>query len=208
MKIILCGPPHSGKSVFLCNLIVRTPNDLRATIRACPDGEGTWSNNPNQKETSNVRIKGEFTRYFVESCCKEIDRQTNKIVFVDVGGKRTIVNEQIFKHCDAFIVISNNKDEAKEWLKFGRSLGLECIGCLESSLEGKEKVVEIEPYEKEKTYLKGRIVGLERGKILEDSIVLDKFALMIMQKCGCKRSFNGYRKPIITRDFITPLVLL
>ena len=51
MKIVFCGPPHSGKSVFIANLIDKMPTDAYTIIRACPDGEGTWSNNKNQNET-------------------------------------------------------------------------------------------------------------------------------------------------------------
>ena len=40
MKIIFCGPPHSGKSVFIANLIDKMPTDAYTIIRACPDGEG------------------------------------------------------------------------------------------------------------------------------------------------------------------------
>ena len=180
MKIVICGPAHSGKSVFLSNLIHRTPDNARTTIRACPDGEGTWSNNPKQAETSIVRKKGKFTMSSVNSDCQEIDRQTNKIVFVDVGGMRTKENEEIFRHCDCFIVISNDENEKEEWLKFGENLGLECIGLLDSKLEGEEEIYEKEPY------LQGRIVGLERGKILRDSTVLNTIASMIIQKSGYK----------------------
>ena len=66
MKIIFCGPPHSGKSVFIANLIDKLPSDAYTIIRACPDGEGTWSNNQNQNETSIVRKKGKFTKSFID----------------------------------------------------------------------------------------------------------------------------------------------
>lgn len=85
MKIVFCGPPHSGKSVFIANLIDKMPTDAYTIIRACPDGEGTWSNNKNQNETTNVRKKGKFTKSFIEDACKAIDNQSNKIVLVDVG---------------------------------------------------------------------------------------------------------------------------
>lgn len=47
MKIVVCGPPHSGKSVFIANLEKRLPTNSFKTIRVHRDGEGTWSNNPN-----------------------------------------------------------------------------------------------------------------------------------------------------------------
>lgn len=160
MKIVFCGPPHSGKSVFIANLINKLPTDAYTIIKACPDGEGIWSNNKNQNETNIVRKKGKFTKSFIENSCKAIDNQTNKIVLVDVGGAISKENEQIFKHCDSFIVLSSDEKEKNEWVNFGQSLGLECIGELDSSLEGQEKIYSREPY------LQGKIVGLERGKLL------------------------------------------
>lgn len=55
MKVVFCGPPYSGKSVFIANLIEKMPTDSHTIIRACPDGEGNWSNNEKQHETSLVR---------------------------------------------------------------------------------------------------------------------------------------------------------
>ena len=176
MKIVFCGPPHSGKSVFIANLIDKLPTDEYTVIRACPDGEGTWSNNKNQKETGIVRKKGKFTKTFIDYACQAIDNQTNKIVLVDVGGAMSQEKEQIFGHCDSFIVISNNEKKKQEWLVFGQNLGLECVGCLDSNLEGKEEIYSRTPY------LRGKIVGLERGKIIEESTVITAIASDIIQR--------------------------
>lgn len=176
MKIVFCGPPHSGKSVFIANLIDQLPTDAYTIIRACPDGEGTWSNNKNQNETSMVRKKGKFTKSFIEDSCQAIDNQTNKIVLVDVGGVMSKENEQVFKHCDSFVVLSSDKEKKKEWLEFGENLGLSCVGYLDSSLEGQEEIYSREPY------FQGKIVGLERGELLEDSTVIKALVSDIIQK--------------------------
>ena len=176
MKIVFCGPPHSGKSVFIANLIDKLPTDAYTIIRACPDGEGTWSNNKNQNETSIVRKKGKFTKSFIEDSCKAIDNQTNKIVLVDVGGVMSKENEQVFKHCDSFVVLSSNQEKKQQWLEFGQNLGLECVGCLDSSLEGQEEIYSRTPY------FQGKIVGLERGKILENSSIIKALVSDIVQK--------------------------
>lgn len=47
-EIIVCGPPHSGKSVFAASLEKLLPADGYETIRVHKDGEGDWSNNPNR----------------------------------------------------------------------------------------------------------------------------------------------------------------
>ena len=167
MKIVFCGPPHSGKSVFIANLIDKLPSDAYTIIRACPDGEGTWSNNKNQNETSIVRKKGKFTKSFIEDSCQAIDNQTNKIVLVDVGGVMSKENEQVFKHCVSFVVLSSDDVKKHEWLEFGQKLGLQCIGCLDSSLEGQEEVYSREPF------FQGKIVGLERGEILDNSPIIN-----------------------------------
>lgn len=176
MKIVFCGPSHSGKSVFIANLIDKLPTDACTVIRACPDGEGTWSNNRNQNETNIVRKKGEFTKSFIDNACLAIDNQTNKIVLVDVGGAISEENEQIFQHCDSFFVLSNDEKKKSEWMKFGKALGLKCIGCLDSSLEGQEAIYSREPY------LQGKIVGLKRGNLLENSSVIRAVVSDIVQK--------------------------
>lgn len=176
MKTVFCGPPHSGKSVFIANLIDKLPTDAYTIIRACPDGEGTWSNNKNQEEISAVRKKGKFTKSFIDDICKAIDNQTNKIVLVDVGGVMSKENEQVFEHCDSFVVLSSDEEKKKEWLEFGQKLGLECVGCLDSSLEGQEEIYTRKPY------FQGRIVGLERGKILENSSIINGLASDFIKK--------------------------
>lgn len=197
MKIIFCGPPHSGKSVFIANLIDKLPSDGYTIIRACPDGEGTWSNNKNQKETSIVRKKGKFTQSFIDNACKAIDNQTNKIVLVDVGGVMSKENEQVFQHCDSFVVLSGDEKKKKEWLEFGQKLGLQCIGCLDSSLEGQEEIYSKEPY------FSGKIVGLERGEILEDSLLIKGLVSDIVKKSKYAerlKSEQNYRDCILIDD--------
>ena len=176
MKVVFCGPPHSGKSVFIANLIDKLPTDAYTIIRACPDGEGNWSNNKNQNETSIVRKKGKFTKSFIEDACKAIDNQTNKIVLVDVGGIMSKENEKVFEHCDSFVVLSSDEKKKEEWLKFGQGLGLECLGILDSSLEGQEEIYSRQPY------LQGRIVGLERGEVLKNSQVIKAIVSDIVRK--------------------------
>lgn len=195
MKIVFCGPPHSGKSVFVANLIDKLPTDAYTIIRACPDGEGTWSNNKNQNETSIVRKKGEFTKSFIDDACQAIDNQTNEIVLVDVGGVMSKENEQVFQHCDSFVVLSSDEKKKQEWLEFGQRLGLECVGCLDSSLEGQEEIYSRAPY------FQGKIVGLERGEILEDSPVIKAIVSDIVQK-----SKYGEKTKIVDNEYTGTMI--
>lgn len=85
-------------------------------------------------------------------------------------------NEQVFQHCDNFVVLSSDEQKKQEWLEFGQGLGLECVGCLDSSLEGQEEIYTRTPF------FQGKIVGLERGEILEDSPVIKAIVSDIVQK--------------------------
>ena len=105
-----------------------------------------------------------------------IDNQTNKIVLVDVGGVMSKENKQVFQHCDSFVVLSSDEKKKQEWVEFGQELGLECVGCIDSSLEGQEEIYSRTPY------FQGKIVGLERGEILEDSPVIKAIVSDIVQK--------------------------
>ena len=85
-------------------------------------------------------------------------------------------NEQIFQHCDSFVVLSSDEQKKQEWLEFGQGLGLECVGCLDSSLEGQEEIYSRIPF------FQGKIVGLERGEILEDSSIIKAMVSDIVRK--------------------------
>ncbi len=167
-KIILCGPPHSGKSVFAANLLKKLPTEYTYLFRACPDGEGNWSNNEDQHMTQLVRNKGEFNKEFVQECIKVIENVSLPILLVDVGGIRSKENEEIFKCCDNFIILSNQDEEIQKWQEFGEKAGLECIGKFKSDLNEKEDIIY---QDSTNDCLEGVIVNLERGKDLDSEII-------------------------------------
>ena len=58
LKVIICGPPHSGKSVFIGGLRKHLPGSY--LFRANPDGEGTWTYR--NDDSASFRRKGKFTK--------------------------------------------------------------------------------------------------------------------------------------------------
>jgi CRISPR-associated protein Csx3 len=48
--VLIGGPPHAGKSVLFYSLTqaLRERNIRHHAIRACPDGEGNWSQESDQ----------------------------------------------------------------------------------------------------------------------------------------------------------------
>ena len=102
MKTIVCGPPHSGKSVFISNLVRLMPSEAFQRINANGDGEGTWSNNPNQAEVQSVRIKGTNTEKDFLFWRGLIESAVQQIVLVDIGGKLQEDKAPLFDVCDSF----------------------------------------------------------------------------------------------------------
>lgn len=181
MKTIVCGPPHSGKSVFIVNLEKLMPYGASYTIRANGDGEGSWSNNPNQEDTKKTRRKGtnspeDFT--FWENL---IHTATQEIVLVDIGGKLQDDKGLLFDACDSFIIISREDENLmKEWKEFGEKHGCECIAAISSNLDGREELYDTTPY------IRACISGLERGKELPNSIVIKQVAETLIHKSKYK----------------------
>ena len=124
LRIAVGGPPHSGKSVLLAKLYEVLPSRYTFCIRACPDGEGMWSQNNKKIKreekreidlVKTVRKKGVFNHRFVHTVINQIEDANIEMLLIDLGGIRSKENEEIIKHCNSFIVVSNDKEEAKKW---------------------------------------------------------------------------------------------
>lgn len=165
MVVIVCGPAHSGKSVFFVTLKKELPQEGTHLFRACPDGEGTWSQLSDEVVAQELRHKGKFTSEFMEWVVSSIRAMKERVplVLVDVGGIRSPENEVIFRECDAFVVLcrQDKAEERERWEHFGLELGLEMLASFNSSLEGEDWIDETAPV------LRGLVTKLERGTRLE-----------------------------------------
>lgn len=173
-RVIVCGPPHSGKSVFLANLMRRLPPDSFYLAFAAPDGEWHWSNFGDQELVAAVRQKGKFTADFVSTMKDCILHNEQPLVLVDTGGRRLEPNEWIFGACDGCIILSSAPEEIAEWRAFAHKFGkpgFAVIAELDSVLMGTN---ELYP-DKGDGIVRGRVAGLERGTAVE-SVVLDAVA--------------------------------
>src|SRR5947209_10561543 len=85
--VLIGGPPHSGKSVlfYSLTLALRERNITHHAIRACPDGEGNWSQEIDQAMVHELRIKGKWTDTFAERICRDI-KQRLVPMLIDMGG--------------------------------------------------------------------------------------------------------------------------
>lgn len=139
MKIVVCGPPHSGKSVFLGGLCENLPRDKRYLFRACPDGEGTWTYKGNGAEQ--YRRKGKFTQEMVDWYCQSL-KSCNfaPIVLVDVGGIPSEENRRILLEggVSCGIILAGDLGKVAEWQQFLNSCGVEVVAVLHSDYHGTE----------------------------------------------------------------------
>ena len=167
-RVIVCGPPHSGKSVFLANLMRQLPPDSFYLAFAAPDGEWHWSNFGDQDLVAAVRQKGKFTENFVGSMVEAIKANEQPLVLVDTGGVRSDANERIFLVCDGCIILSSKPEEIVAWREFAAQHDVAVIAELDSVLVGTCELYA----DRGDGVVRGRISGLERGHTIQ-SVTLD-----------------------------------
>lgn len=182
MKTIVCGPPHSGKSVLIANLLRYMPSDSYLRINANGDGEGTWSNNTDQEEVLQNRHKSRNTPEKFSIWASNIKSAFQDVVLIDIGGKLQDDKGPLFDAADIFIVLSSNPDVVMDWIQFGEAHGCKCLAVIDSTLDGKECIFS------ERPYLHAQISRLERGCYLSDSGVLKTLADHILVASGYKRT--------------------
>ncbi|MGQ9614706.1 CRISPR-associated protein Csx3 [Chloroflexus sp.] len=155
--VLIGGPPHSGKSVltYILTHYLREQGIEHYVLRACPDGEGDWSQESTPDQVRLLRQKGEFDRRFVDRVCRDIE-QRHLPLLVDMGGRPTPDQERIIQHCTHAIVLSATPEGLQEWRYRVERYGLIVIAELASVLDGHDQLIVETPV------LHGVISGLER----------------------------------------------
>lgn len=170
--VLIGGPPHSGKSVFVYSLTqaLRQKQVSHYVLRACPDGEGDWSSEADQVLVRNIRNKGSFNAGFTERVDGYLQKRHLPLL-VDVGGKPTPEQQELFSACTHAILLIGGNDEAAyvrdlgTWRQMMAAQGIEIIAELRSLLPGTDELTTIFPM------IQGTIANLERGKTAGGHIV-------------------------------------
>ena len=164
--VMVGGPPHSGKSVLVYSLtqMLRARKVEHYVLRACPDGEGDFSQEADQTTVRNLRHKGRFTAAYIERICKALDGRLLPLI-VDVGGKPKPPQEVIFQRCTHAILIAASAEGLTEWRERAQRHGMTVIAELRSDLHGADAITSTSPL------LIGTIAGLERGTRAEGPMV-------------------------------------
>lgn len=137
--IAIVGPPHSGKSIFLAELyrqmLQRQPSGVFLQ-RACPDGEGMWSNEADPAIVQQIRTKSAFSEEFILVTLQGIERlgrnRHHTIILLDLGGKRTAANAEILRRSTHCIILSSQMEEIPEWQTFVTVEGCHILAILRS----------------------------------------------------------------------------
>lgn len=169
-KIVLCGPPHSGKSCLregLKQAIKKIPGaPYPYVLTACPDGEGAWfseaaSRDPELARELKEAYKAKFTPEFARVRGEWVAKATTPLTIIDVGGRMSDENRIIMTPATHAVILAGDVSLIPAWREFCLSLGLGIIAEIESNYSGlKDRIDSINPI------LTGSVHHLERGEDL------------------------------------------
>lgn len=152
MKIVLCGPPHAGKSCFrygikeAINSIQNAP--YAYFITGCPDGEGSWFQETASKYLEEAKeykkqYKSKFTPEFVELISDAVKDCSEPLTLIDVGGIIDTANEKICKFATHAVILFKEIADLKAWREFCKKLNLTIIAEIRSDYHSaKDKVID------------------------------------------------------------------
>lgn len=157
-KIVLAGPPRSGKSCLregLKQAIREVPGaPYPYVITACPDGEGSWfqetvNRDPSLASACKAAYKAKFTPEFVRRISDSVRNCTLPLTLVDIGGIPSIENHAICAHATHMVILAGNdpktgeswSDRMPAWRDFARAVGLTVVAEIFSDYHGLEDVV-------------------------------------------------------------------
>ncbi len=172
MKVVLCGPPRSGKSCLregLKQAIRRIPGaPYPYVITACPDGEGAWFQetvnlDPEAAAKHKAAYKAKFTPEFVKRVADSVTNCSLPLTLVDIGGIPSVENEAICASATHAVLLAGDLGRLPEWYEFCEKLGLSVIAEVHSDYHGTEDAI---PQLGENGVYKGSAHYLERGELI------------------------------------------
>lgn len=193
LKIVLGGPPRSGKSCMREGLkqaakaIPGSPYPY--VITACPDGEGSWfqetvNADPVLAAECKAAYKAKFTPEFVQRIADSVHNCSLPLTLVDVGGVTSLENEVICASATHAILLAGDTDSESwlerlvEWRTFCEKVGLSVIAEIHSDYHGTKDVV---PVLGEDGIWRGSVHHLERGELAAERPTVKVLAEILVQ---------------------------
>jgi CRISPR-associated protein Csx3 len=193
MKIVLAGPPRSGKSCLregLKQAIRRMPGaPYPYVITACPDGEGAWFQetvnlDPELAAKCKAAYKSKFTPEFVRRVADSVKNCNLPLTLVDIGGIPSVENEAICASATHAILLAGDSQEQSwderlvEWRAFCGKLGLHIIAEIHSDYRGTEDTF---PVLGEDGVWRGSVHYLERGEPVHERPTVKALAEILVR---------------------------
>ncbi|YAF95627.1 MAG: CRISPR-associated protein Csx3 [Nodularia sp. CChRGM 3473] len=190
IKVVLCGPPQSGKSCLREGLKQAISNITGApypyVITACPDGEGAWFSDAARRDLDLARrlkdeYKAKFTSEFAQKAAGWVRSANTPLNIIDVGGRITDQNRLIMREATHAVILAGDegKDKVPLWEEFCRDFNLHIIANLHSDYHGTEdKIIERSPL------LIGTIHYLARGEDVSTRPMVQALAQVLVGLCG------------------------
>jgi len=196
MKLILAGPPRSGKSCLrqgLKQAIRCVPGaPYPYVITACPDGEGAWfqeSVNFDAEAAAKYKAayKSKFTPEFVQRVTDSVKNCNIPLTLVDIGGIPSVENEEICSSATHAILLAGDTDQEiwsdrlKIWREFCGKLNLKIIAEIYSDYRGTEDTL---PVLGQDGVYKGSVHYLERGEPTDQRPTVKALAKILVDLVG------------------------
>jgi len=184
MKIALCGPPHSGKSVLRDRLIKavkdQDPTRYLFPLTANPDGEGSWfqkayNNDPDIAIALKIRAKQVWTPDKATLYAGWVRNCTAPLTLIDLGGVIDAMNRQICALATHAILLAPADAQFPPWRDFCRDCGIEILAELRSDYHAPADTIL-----STSTPFRARIHHLERGDLASPRPAIDALAAAII----------------------------
>lgn len=188
MKVVICGPGHSGKSCLregLKQAIRRQPNaPYPYFITACPDGEGAWYSATAQADPALAReakaaYKAKFTPEFASVRAAWVRDASEPLTLIDVGGRLSCENWQIMQHATHAVILSGRPRRTRRWRSFCEGLGLQIVAVLHSDYHATSDRIETTI-----PVLTGTVHYLERGVDVSQRPMVQALAQLLVRLAG------------------------
>lgn len=189
IKVILCGPPHSGKSCLREGLKQGLMVFHRAGLAPYPyvlNGKGSWYSEAAQHDPALARqlkeaYKAKFTWKFAQEKAKQVQNLTLPLNMIDMGGRIDDKNRLIAQHATHAIILAGNMSCIPEWWVFCQESKLQVIAKLYSDYYRTRDCID-----SEFPIVTGCIHYLERGQNVANRPVVQTLAKLLVSLCSAR----------------------